>query len=415
MRFPALFIFVIISIVTFSQTEALSIGDKVPETVIGTLLEDPEKKVYLSEVKAKLLLLDFWSVGCKGCIYKMPELDSLKTEFGKDVTIVFITDDTRESIEKLFIKLKRKKPKSPIVIIDSSFAKLFPHKFIPHEVWIDHDSKVRYISGSRYVNRENFKSFLAGESMNIPVKNDMLEYHRSQPLIPELEQQRIAPMGYYSFIMGETVGYTMGGMFSFVDTGKGRMVRRFVNMTLGEIYLRNLQIIPGKLAPKGRIIYDTLRDGDTTIPSAVTLNKGLGTRICYEISLPISFAKKSWKFILDDLNRSFPYEGKIEKRIVKCYVLRNPSLHQHKNSLKTPKPVAMIKPNSFAELVNIAAQTVSIPFIDETGFTGVVEYNSLGAHPGLDELKKHFGKYGFEVSIEEREIEMVVIKRRTSD
>jgi thiol-disulfide isomerase/thioredoxin len=125
------------------NSAGLKIGDHVPDVVISSVLNYPSKSVRLSDFKGKLLILDFWATSCGACIQTMPRLDSLAKVFGGKVVILPVTAENAERVavfqrSNAFLKGW----KFQTVVADKNLHALFPHKLLPHEVWIDGTGKV---------------------------------------------------------------------------------------------------------------------------------------------------------------------------------------------------------------------------------------------------------------------------------
>lgn len=65
------------------------------------------KKIKLSRLKGKIVVLNFWFIKCPPCIQEIPDLNKLKTKFKDDnVEFIAITFNTKEEI-KTFLKAKK--------------------------------------------------------------------------------------------------------------------------------------------------------------------------------------------------------------------------------------------------------------------------------------------------------------------
>lgn len=159
----------------------LTVGDMVPDITFGNLLNSQNKSAKLSDFKGKGLILDFWATWCGACIHKFSVLDSAQKGYADELKVIAINciKRTKDSLGKITAvidqwQMVNKRNFDPIVVTDSSsqFKKLFPHKSIPHYVWISSDGKVVAITGSEDLNKPNIDSFVKGRKLSLPVKND---------------------------------------------------------------------------------------------------------------------------------------------------------------------------------------------------------------------------------------------------
>src|ERR1700761_7524456 len=75
----------------FAQTQN---GEAVPEINFQTVLNAPVKSAKLTELKGKVVLLEFWATWCGSCIVAMPHLKELQQQYGNKLQIIAINDET---------------------------------------------------------------------------------------------------------------------------------------------------------------------------------------------------------------------------------------------------------------------------------------------------------------------------------
>lgn len=64
------------------------------------------KRVSLTDLKGKTVVINFWSIGCGPCIGEMPELNKLVDKYRNDTSVVFlaVTGDSKEHLQQFFKK-----------------------------------------------------------------------------------------------------------------------------------------------------------------------------------------------------------------------------------------------------------------------------------------------------------------------
>jgi len=166
----------------------LTIGDAVPDITVTNVYNYPASKIHLSDLKGKLVILDFWAVWCTGCIQGIPKLDSLQKEFQNKLQVILINEEGEKSRTENEYKTKAffdnwiKKSNGSFSIPYSlnridRLDKRFPHIFIPHYVWIASNGKVIAITSSEQVNRQNIAAILNGLPGKMPLKSDRFPSH----------------------------------------------------------------------------------------------------------------------------------------------------------------------------------------------------------------------------------------------
>ncbi len=159
----------LLSLNVFSQLKIPGIGDIVPPVQIKNIYNAPALESNLSAYKDQLLILDFMATNCSSCIKALPRFDSLQKVYGTRLQILLVTDQSAAKVKDFL--LNHPSLSLPMVAADTVLSKLFPHRFISHEVWIK-DGKVKAITYPEYVNSDNISALLAGENMRLPLKND---------------------------------------------------------------------------------------------------------------------------------------------------------------------------------------------------------------------------------------------------
>src|SRR5690606_20555388 len=162
----------------------LSIGDQIPDELWNMPLQvvnhpEGKKTITLSQYKGKLIILDFWATWCPSSIKSLYKLDSIQKESKKDLVVIPITNDKPQKADAFF---KGRKWNLPSVVNDSSLQKYFPHKYIPHYIWVNKERTIEAITGHDPVNRENIQAIIKGEKTKMPFKNDLLDFDPKKPL-----------------------------------------------------------------------------------------------------------------------------------------------------------------------------------------------------------------------------------------
>jgi thiol-disulfide isomerase/thioredoxin len=270
-----------------NNMQALKIGDKVPELQLANLLNDKTKGVVrLSDFKGKLLIIDFWATSCGACIQAMPRLDSLEKVFGGKVVILPATAEKADRVtafQRSNAFLKGWKFRT--VVADKVLSGLFPHRLLPHEVWIDGDGVVLGFTEASDVTGTAIERALAGKGVGAGMKADVLDYDRGKPLLVQGNGGSDTMYRYRSVITGALKGLPSGTGFSY-DSVKRMTVVKAVNVSVRRLYT---------LAFKGL--------GDLP-DSRVDLGQVSGL-FCYELDLPAASPGLVRRSIREDLDRFF--------------------------------------------------------------------------------------------------------------
>ena len=146
------------------QIVSVPVGGQLPKAFWDfkhALLERGNPKEYvLSSDRGKLIIVDFWATWCGSCIKRFPKLEEIEQAFPGKVKVLLVnsvgTGDTQESLISRFKSGSGTFTSTGLSVIagDTVFLKAFPHKALPHYVWIA-DGDVRAITTAELLTVEN--------------------------------------------------------------------------------------------------------------------------------------------------------------------------------------------------------------------------------------------------------------------
>jgi thiol-disulfide isomerase/thioredoxin len=126
-----------------------------------SLLERGVRKEYmLSSDRGKLVILDFWATWCGSCIKRFPKLEEIEKAFPGKVKVLLVnsvgTGDSEESLISRFKSGSGTFTSTGLSVVagDKVFLKAFPHRALPHYVWIA-DGGIRAVTTAELLTVEN--------------------------------------------------------------------------------------------------------------------------------------------------------------------------------------------------------------------------------------------------------------------
>src|SRR4051812_2371316 len=69
---------------------ALREGDKMPDIALGTVINNRTGKTRFSQFRGKIIILDFWSTTCTGCLAEMAYMENLQRQFKNRIQIFLV-------------------------------------------------------------------------------------------------------------------------------------------------------------------------------------------------------------------------------------------------------------------------------------------------------------------------------------
>ncbi len=404
----------------------LNIGDNIPDQIWDmpiNVMNNPDGKniITLREYKGKLILLDFWGTYCSSCIGGFPHLMDIQDKNKDKIAILAVSNEGKEKLQKFFATGLGKDRKIPTTFEERTLAKYFPHRTVPHTVWILPEGKYFNPSSSREITQSNIDAILRNEKSNFIVK---LDTDPKKPLLlsDNFYANSNLNLGFYSlFFNGFYPGYPTGGNFKRDETGKlyGRQytnkklisIIKSVGMELfkekGETF-SDRRII---LKSKNPLVLDSNENFAGPLPNDQYFS--------YELIIPTENSGSLYSYMLSDLNKYLDVTLNLQKISTDCLILIRTS---DKDKLKTKSKISenkllednnryVISNEPFGLLLNILFLKLDskLPIIDETGYKYNVDIDLKGID-NLDHLRDALKKYDLDIIKQERKLLMYIIE-----
>jgi thiol-disulfide isomerase/thioredoxin len=304
-----------------SSVRKLLVGDQMPDIVIPNLINYPKAAIRLSDLRGKLVILDFWHTRCSSCVSKFPKLKELQDKYPTQLSVILVTYESRQLIEEFLIRLKKvtgQTVKLPIACQTDLLTHFIPLGF-PHYIWIDQKGFVRFITHSS-VTDENIEAFLNGEP--VEMKNeveDTSHFNTLKPMFIRGNGGDGTELACYSMLSKSIKSAESYG--EYYGPGTKNSTFYAINQPVKAIFqiafndFRNGWYIPDNrtiMQVRDTAKYGWFKDGKLRDDN----------RYAYQLSVPYSSAEALKKMMQDDLMRYFKLEAHMEKRTQKCWVMR---------------------------------------------------------------------------------------------
>lgn len=300
--------------------KTLTIGDRVPDITLTNVYNYPASTIHLSDLKGKLVILDFWATWCTACIREFPKLDSLQTRFKDSVQILLVNSagsNTLNDISQFFEKHFNpgdEKYTFTFAANDTTLTKLFPHVSIPHMVWL-YDGKVTAITDGEEITETHLGKVLHNEPVRFDMKEDVMDFDPSKPLLSKGNggdaSELIRRSVFTKYLKG--VGSRTG-----LSINNDSTLKRFyvINQPVLKLYAIAL---PGLVA--NRVIIENANT-QALIHSGDDKAWEKANFYSYEVTLPATASLADiHNAMLHDLNLQFNLNSHIENRSIQCYAL----------------------------------------------------------------------------------------------
>lgn len=119
----------------------LNLHKKLPEF---NLMDLSGKSFRSSQLIGKPTLINFWFIGCSGCIAEMPQLDKLREKYGDRVNFIAISLDPRDNV----ISFLQKKPFGYFHLVSGfKYADALKISAFPVNLFLDKNGYIQVIKG----------------------------------------------------------------------------------------------------------------------------------------------------------------------------------------------------------------------------------------------------------------------------
>ena len=400
------------------NVKALSVGDHVPEIKINNLINYKTPTAKFSDFTADLLIIDFWSTWCVPCVKALPEFQQLQQQFKGKLQFVLAVNQEKDKISKFLLA---RKIDLPCVVEAKELSAYFPHNSVPHEVWIK-NGKVIAITYAVSVTTENIQKILAEEPVDLVEKKWDMSFDNKLPLLFDGNGGNEKDLLYHSVFTRFLNGVSGGG--GEITDDEGRLKISVLGASVARLYLTAAKYIDPSFRFYNQILIEA-KNKDEIHPSE---NPQYSPSVqsffyCYELIIPASEKVNAGTFMMEDINRFlgavYHIRGDIEKIQTKCWVLKKvnegvsiatkngPSKIEGKDGyeLFQNKPFS-----SFFYSISYINQNQPYPFVDKTGITDNIDIQLPDSVTDISSLQTYLKKYGFQLSLEESDLRMIVIK-----
>jgi thiol-disulfide isomerase/thioredoxin len=360
-----------------AMVQPLAIGDSIPSHLQLTNLENyPVSTIHLSDLKGKLVLLDFWSTWCGSCIEAFPKLQEIQQEFGDSIQIFLVNSyaaDTKQKVEKTLAgrAARGEEVKLPYSINQTLLGEYFPHNSVPHYVWVNPDNKVAAITRADEVTVTNIRKMKDGQPLSLHTKKDVLNFDKSIPLGVGDNGTPSSNFQFRSLLTGYVEG--IGGS-GFERTSDMLITRYYTFNTSARMLLQfaypQILTLPASQV-KWQISRPDLFSTETLHGSGMYKNA-----YCYDLVIPPSTLEKVQHAVQADLQRFWDIRVDSFNQLTPCLVLQQgiPTNQSIKTGMRIPDIMQQIRE---------APGFKGFHLIDESGFSGTISFSLPPNFQGL--------------------------------
>ena len=302
-----------------AQTDPPMLGKVCPEFSMSVITPNgTEKNLALSELRGKIIIMEFWATYCAPCLPSLKHFDKLQAQFGNAVKFIAISEENRDKVDA-FIAKRGNKNITYAMDWGRKLNDMFYHHFIPHTVVIDQDGVVQAFCSPDEIDQFVIGKLINRKPVSFTMKHEYQQasYTQSTGVLQNYDQPIIVNKPKKQTYKIEFSNYKEGYATEFVKESSSEY--KFVNCPLTLIY---------------QILYDQktsrvlLEVNDKSMYSFENHNL-----YCLELSVPDFIGKNIQEVGLQQLESLFPLKSKIESRIQRVFSIQKSDLPGALNSV----------------------------------------------------------------------------------
>lgn len=392
------------------HAQQLEIGDKMPNLVIDSFINYEKESVAFKDlVKDKPSVIFFFYTGCGTCRKYMPIVDSLQKRFKDSLQFLLVTDEHYDKI----VQQQKENPamgriQTTMVAGDKKLHELFPHLSVPHNVWVNGEGKIVAIASQNYLTIEHLSRFAGGGEVSFRRKKEPIssrDFLAVDPLMLYDYEGKKNRIMEYSYLSNYREDFVSGTKKLPVKDGVIRLSVR--NQPLHALYsFTHPEVHP--LHPSQVIFPDSNK-------FKADVNSLTGF-YCYDLVLRTNNMDSAFSRMRNYLYQHFGLKSRVEKRLIKCYVLKRTSSYdklasKHKKHVKQEYDGDIhIRYSNIWGIIQFTLNRLSLKLIDETGYKGKVDIVLPTDTNNIGLLREYLKRYDLALSEEKRELDVIVIE-----
>ncbi len=400
--------------------KALGIGDTVPDITLTNVYNYPSSAIRLSDLKGKLVILDFWSTWCTNCIVAFPESQKLQEQFADKIQIILVNvfkHDDKDKVNSMFERNKASTGftlKLPYSLLQSSLVDYFPFKYIPHYVWIGKNGKIIATTSQDELNALNVANALHNNVAGIHIKKDILDFSPGKPLLVNGNGGNDSNFLYRSIFTKYIEG--IGSTENIYRDNTGQITRYYM-LNYPPLMLLTTAF-PDKLnLPYNRIVVEAGNKRKFARPQ-MDDTAYYNNLFCYDLVIPPSSMAEFRNYVRDDMKKYLGVTVVNGTRNLRCLVIRKKG--GNPIAAKGGKPEIKLDEHSIKKyminqpidaLIDLFNSLSDAPVIDETGIKGNIDIELPANlfHLSPVSIMSFFREKGFAVTWETRSVEVALI------
>jgi len=354
------------------------VGELAPEIDLKKVISPPSVSVpTLASLRGKIVVLEFWGVGCGPCLKNIPHLNELADKFGpRGVEFLYVSDDSEKVVRYFLEKTKIK----ATVAVDaaSSTLKKYGVIGIPCTYIIGRDGKILADTHPALIDGDTMEDALAGRPLRF--KQEKVEVSEKPTPKPLFEV----------WVRLATSDQMEGGLSPYRTYAEAMPPKVCIAWAFG--------------VPPSRVVLETTLPDENYDMKAEGSPKDKNTLPALQLALSSVLGVTVTK----------------EEREIEAYVLAQLPGQSHKLQKPGPESASvggdqdsvLVTNSDLSALLGFIDDGTGVPVVDETRLKGKYTYDLKAPKKDYDSLRKAVREQlGLDLRKERRKLTVMVIRK----
>jgi hypothetical protein len=248
-----------------------------------------------------------------------PTMHKLSEKYSNKLTFISVTYQSLTEAKPFINKVQLKNP-MPEVVADELLQQWFPHKVLPHYVWIDPNGVVKAITGSDEINEEQVVKTIYQQGGELKMKR---EFDREFDMTKEFQYYTAQDTSIKVMMSSSLTRHMLGvSSESASNVKNNKFSITCTNLSLWFLYriaysyprFISSKMIEYEVADKSRLI--------SSLKGSALSDWRMKNAYCYQVSVPDNNKAIAFSRMQYDLAQFFPmYKSSLVKKQRPCFVL----------------------------------------------------------------------------------------------
>jgi thiol-disulfide isomerase/thioredoxin len=409
----------------------LKIGDSFPDHQFQGLLNYSKSRLNVQDYRGKLVILDLWATTCASCVSGWPKMLDLQKRFEGKLQIILLNKYEGIDVVKPYVERRRKLVNVdmtlPMICGDPAIKQLFPRNGVPRYVWIDSNGVVRSVTNSTSITASNIQKWISEGPFQLPqIIDDWERVNAAKPIFVDGNGgSGHSDKFIWNSVLTKCVENVPGIAVMFANSDKGYSIT-VTGASIASLYAlahdpANLKdvvnlsfLIPNRV---------DVRSNDTSKFYNSRKNFEFIPERSYDYQLisgkPVT-RRQLLDMMKDDLGRFFGYSAELRRMKKMCLIwtMGDSSRVTYRGGIADiflGDSEAIFDGVTVSESVHYIGNGSSYmfspyPIVDETGFKGKLGLRLDCNCKDYNSLSREFRKLGMNLTLAEREVDVLVIE-----